>query len=88
MCAYVHIYFDTFFSYSMILLPNLCLCSPKHSSSKKTLRIWAIFLLGKCSVLHISSKTLSIVPTSNLCWNIQMHNKTMLTYFKTSLAAF
>jgi len=23
------------------------------SSSKKTLRIWAIFLLGKCRVLHI-----------------------------------
>jgi len=23
------------------------------SSSKKTLRIWAIFLFGKCGVLHI-----------------------------------
>jgi len=23
------------------------------SSSKKTLRIWAIFLFGKCTVLHI-----------------------------------
>ena len=41
------------------------------SSSKKTLRIWATFLLGKCWVLHIKLKTCSIVPTSNLCRNIQ-----------------
>jgi len=28
----------------------------QNSSSKKTLRIWAIFLFGRCGVLHISLK--------------------------------
>jgi len=35
------------------VLMKTCFSTLVCSSSKKTLRIWAIFLFGKCGVLHI-----------------------------------
>jgi len=50
------------------LMPRVLMAN-RNEGKGVVLRILAIFLFGKYSTF--SSKTRIIVPTSNLCWNVQ-----------------
>jgi len=71
------------------LTAQILICADWVVLQRKPFAFELFFGLANAGFFPFNSKTCSIVLTSNLSTKyINLHKKTVLTYFKTSLAAF